>query len=199
MAEEEGPSMTEKAGERRSVIVGGPDSLPPKFGGPDSVLGPSSKVDMVMAFIAEYPAVLVFGALLLVFVVMKIKGQAARSKRSPQQAGRPAGRATLGTNTDANRGAQFVHDVRRTQWLEAQQKMYEEQAAQKAEQERLKKQHAAALAAEEAKRKAEGAFLGKADEGRKGGFNPLDGSGGGGGGGSSSFRAEGPVCTRRGG
>lgn len=72
----------------------------------------TARLTAVKAFLAEYPAVFVFGSLLIAYIVVKLRAEINKSKRSVQQSqsGRPIGRATLGSNTDANRGAQVGED-----------------------------------------------------------------------------------------
>ncbi|GFH28477.1 hypothetical protein HaLaN_26977, partial [Haematococcus lacustris] len=97
-----------------------------------------------LRFLSEYPALVVLAAALLLWAVVKLRrGPSFRGARPSGSS--PVPKAVLGgASVDPTRGAQFVHDVRRTQWLEQQQAAYEAQAKHRAEAEEAKRKHAAA-------------------------------------------------------
>ncbi|KAJ9520796.1 hypothetical protein QJQ45_013974, partial [Haematococcus lacustris] len=99
-----------------------------------------------LRFLSEYPALVVLAAALLLWAVVKLRrGPSFRGARPSGSS--PVPKAVLGgASVDPTRGAQFVHDVRRTQWLEQQQAAYEAQAKQRAEAEEAKRKHAAEAA-----------------------------------------------------
>lgn len=93
--------------------------------------------------VKEYPAVLVFGSAILIYLFFKLR---SRAKHQPGLARRSVRKATLGSGTDEERGgavlhmmcscglisyanhddmlfagSQFVKDINRERWLEQQQ------------------------------------------------------------------------------
>ncbi|KAJ9521269.1 hypothetical protein QJQ45_023013 [Haematococcus lacustris] len=110
-----------------------------------------------LRFLSEYPALVVLAAALLLWVVVKLRGPSFRGARPSGSS--PVPKAVLGgASVDPTRGAQFVHDVRRTQWLEQQQAAYEAQAKQRAEAEEVKRKNAteaARLQAQQARERRE--------------------------------------------
>jgi hypothetical protein len=76
-----------------------------------------SLLSSIQATVAEYPAVLVFGAGILIYLYLQFR----KGRFSSQRPAAPKRVATLGTDVDTERASSFVKDVGRQQWLEQQQ------------------------------------------------------------------------------